>query len=99
MPRAAALSGDTCVAKAALANHTPAAKFYQDHMCLCQKASLGNDPHLGLRQNRYTMYLDLGLVETVLPEHKVRRHTILTVVQQGNHTLRVHRLTREELPV
>jgi len=41
----------------------------------------------------------LDLFETILPECEIWGNTILTVIEKGDHTIGVHRLTRVEFKV
>jgi hypothetical protein len=46
-----------------------------------------------------TKHLNLHLRQPLLPHNNIRRNTILSVVQQHNHRIRIHRLSSEELIV
>jgi len=46
-----------------------------------------------------TPTLNLHLSQPLLPDNNIRRNTILPVVQQHRHAIRVHALTREELVI
>ena len=43
--------------------------------------------------------LNLHLSQPLLPDNNIRRDTVLPVVQQHRHPIRVHALTREELVI
>jgi hypothetical protein len=46
-----------------------------------------------------TANLDLHLRQAMLPDSNIRRDTVLAVVEQDNHAIRVHGLADEELVV
>lgn len=52
-----------------------------------------------ITNTNFLRFLDLLLLDTVLPEDEVRSSTVLSVVEEGDHSIGVHGLTSVEVVV